>query len=281
MSRTWEDNAHEFGALAKQGRDVRLALLVACSVEKQPHGGDRRSSRERDLNGKVPASTFAKKAGTTTDRILRHLDAWDKAAAKGWCKASSTLTPADADSTKVKTPTETDFKSVFTSDGERPSGGRPRSPIKEIIAEVEKNPVYAEELVKAVTEAAPEMVADRIKRTPKGREALRRTDDEDTEWTERAEKVKEQAKEAAKNRRQDLVWLDVDSLLAEARKRINEALEQSKAINFRFDAEGKDLLLGDLDKIAATVDLFRLGLTGEITVDWDAELSKITGGEEK
>lgn len=34
FNRTWHDNAAEFGALTCQGKDVRLAVLVACSVEK-------------------------------------------------------------------------------------------------------------------------------------------------------------------------------------------------------------------------------------------------------
>jgi hypothetical protein len=76
MERTWQDNAHEFGALVRQGKDVRLALLVACSVVRSP--------------GRVAIATLAPKTNATTyaieslgtktgaARVLRHLDAWDR-----------------------------------------------------------------------------------------------------------------------------------------------------------------------------------------------------------
>lgn len=89
--RTWEDNAREFGALTKQGKDVRLALLVACSVEK----GGKEGVAITTPSGKVTARTFAKTAQTTADRVLRHLTAWDRLAARDLVVGAGALRPND------------------------------------------------------------------------------------------------------------------------------------------------------------------------------------------
>jgi hypothetical protein len=95
MTRTWQDNAHEFGALIKQGRDVRLALLVACSVEK-PHNGRPTAAQlnERKVSGKTSASEFARESGETVPRVLRHLKAWGELED---AKPASSLKPSDVE----------------------------------------------------------------------------------------------------------------------------------------------------------------------------------------
>ena len=100
--RTWEVNAQEFAALTKQGKDARLALLVACSVEKGSRGGDRKSKGNHPL--KVDATAFAGTAGTDHKRVLRHLDAWNAVANEraGWHRLlSENLGPDDADAVNV------------------------------------------------------------------------------------------------------------------------------------------------------------------------------------
>jgi len=93
MARTWEDNAQEFGALTRQGKDVRLALLAACSVVNRGRG---RKSAVALLGDKVDATTFAARSGTTKDRVLRHLDAWNRFAPEAGLPPSTDLPPADA-----------------------------------------------------------------------------------------------------------------------------------------------------------------------------------------
>lgn len=96
MTRTWEDNAREFGALIKQGKDPRLALLVACSVERDDGNGNR---SERNTSGKVSARRFTELAlGTTNpNRVLRHLDAWDRLAKAKDVPLAASLKPTDAE----------------------------------------------------------------------------------------------------------------------------------------------------------------------------------------
>lgn len=94
MSRSAEDNAVEFGVLSKQGKDLRLALLAACSVEKGTRGGDRRSKPNQAL--KMDATAFGKVAGTKHDRVLRHLEAWDRFAKLAKLPLAAKLWPEDA-----------------------------------------------------------------------------------------------------------------------------------------------------------------------------------------
>lgn len=54
MNRTWKDNAVEFGSLTKQGYGVRLAVLVACSVESVGRG-----NAGLGISGKVTQAEFA------------------------------------------------------------------------------------------------------------------------------------------------------------------------------------------------------------------------------
>jgi hypothetical protein len=80
MIESIEIDAREFGLHVKQG-GWRLGLLVARNVERGV--GDRSvSRRDRDakVEGKVSVQAFARKAGTTADRVLRYLDAWERAA---------------------------------------------------------------------------------------------------------------------------------------------------------------------------------------------------------
>jgi len=115
--RTWQDNAAEF-ALLDKGEGWPFARLIACSVERSRPGpkGDRND--RSDL--KVSATEFSEKAGTSRPRIIRYLDAWDKAAKQGLCTPSTDLSPADA-----PTVMEPDIAWGEIYDASK-AGGRPR-----------------------------------------------------------------------------------------------------------------------------------------------------------
>lgn len=85
-------DAEEFGVHVRAG-GWRLGLLVARNVEKGQRGGDTTISHTR--NGKVPAYVFAKQAGTSADRVLRYLSAWEHAAADGLVKPAHELSPGE------------------------------------------------------------------------------------------------------------------------------------------------------------------------------------------
>lgn len=79
MTRTWEINAEEFGAIERGEGGWSLAVLVACSVEKVPPG-----NRVTLLDsGKVSANQFAETAGVSLRTVLNYLDAWPEAITAG------------------------------------------------------------------------------------------------------------------------------------------------------------------------------------------------------
>ena len=82
---TVQTDAREFGIHIKQG-GWRLGLLVARNVSK----GNDRAAQTRQ---KISAREFAKLAGTTHDRVLRYLDAWELAADAGLVPHAAELTP--------------------------------------------------------------------------------------------------------------------------------------------------------------------------------------------
>jgi hypothetical protein len=87
-----EMDAREFAVWSKSG-EWRLGLLVARNVE--PSQGKRTDLFQLKKVEKVSASEFAKVAGTSAARVLRYLDAWDRAAAAGYVPHSTTLSPGD------------------------------------------------------------------------------------------------------------------------------------------------------------------------------------------
>ena len=113
--RTWEDNAAEFAALDK-GEGWPFARLVACSVMR----------RATTSSTKVSASRFAELAGTSAPRVLRYLDAWDKAAAQEHCIPSKQLEPEDAH--QIADP-EIGWESIYDASqaGSRPRDSRPEA----------------------------------------------------------------------------------------------------------------------------------------------------------
>lgn len=80
-------DAREFGLHMKQG-GWRLGLLVARNVVPAPG----RVAPET-LLPKVNATEFARRAGTSNDRVLRHLAAWERAANAGLVPHATDLNP--------------------------------------------------------------------------------------------------------------------------------------------------------------------------------------------
>jgi hypothetical protein len=125
---TAHENAVEFGRLERQG-GWALGILVACSVEPESHGGDRRSSDRSSNDRKLNAQAFARQAQSSTPRILRYFEAWERAADAGVVSHAATLSPGDAHDERWA-PLEAEYAWFKTRDGdgfyEAVSGGRPR-----------------------------------------------------------------------------------------------------------------------------------------------------------
>lgn len=145
-SRTWETNADEYRLLTKQGINVRLAVLVACSV-------NRPATKPR--SGKITVTEFARHVGTTPERVMRHLAAWDACAKDGMCQSSSSLSPVDAGQATLRVPEEAEFVRRFDASK---SGGRPRAPIAEVLDRVGSDRDWAERMVRAATQSFPDLI---------------------------------------------------------------------------------------------------------------------------
>src|SRR5215472_15883935 len=109
MARTWKDNASEFRDL-DAGEGWPFAVLVSCSVENNRRGNPNFSSEQLG-SGKVPALRFAEAAGASADRVLRYLEAWNKAAQAGIVTGASHLGPQDAHSVQLP---DVPFKRFYT-----------------------------------------------------------------------------------------------------------------------------------------------------------------------
>ena len=98
---------------------MRLALLVACSVENPGRG------KSANADFKTSMSQFAQIPGATDTRVRRHLEAWNKAAEKDpTVKASQDLTPDDASNPALVVPSEDDFGEEYDSGAHDPSPKR-------------------------------------------------------------------------------------------------------------------------------------------------------------
>lgn len=91
MSSMTNEDAREFGEHVKHG-GWRLGLLVARSVEKGV-GNPAVAHASQSRGVKMSASEFARVSGTSTDRVLRYLTGWEKAADQGRVPHASTLAP--------------------------------------------------------------------------------------------------------------------------------------------------------------------------------------------
>ena len=89
MSDLVQRDAEEFGVHVKAG-GWRLGLLVARNVEK---GTTAHRHVARATRDKVSAREFGEQAGTSADRVLRYLSAWEHAAADGIVPPAHSLSP--------------------------------------------------------------------------------------------------------------------------------------------------------------------------------------------
>jgi hypothetical protein len=110
-----DDDAREYGEHVRHG-GWRLALLVARSVERDAgHGG---KPIDRAVS-KTSATKFAVMSGTTHSRVLRHLDAWEKAADAGHVAHAADIEPGQ----EVALPAAELWTTMYDATA---SGGRPR-----------------------------------------------------------------------------------------------------------------------------------------------------------
>ena len=183
-------DAREFGVHVRSG-GWRLGLLVARSVEKK-------DSAHRPVSTgtgtKVSARQFAEEAGTSPARVLRYLEAWDRAAAAGQVPPAHDLNPGveidlpDGDETAW---------SDFYDAGKGSTDDSVRRSIKAVERNIDNDPEFAARVAAKLAESQPATLAKQAS-NPDVARAIARNDDS-------REAVEEQAiQHRARHRRTDL-----------------------------------------------------------------------------
>lgn len=151
-NRTWKDNAAEFAALDR-GEGWQFAILVACSVYPTDVPGGRPTDTYRgsmESAGKCSIEHFARQAETSTVRVRRYYDAWQKASDNGWVQDAATLTPMAAhDMALPEMPWKASQGGVYDASK---TGGQINN-TDQIAAKAAKDPEYAKRVLDAVTTA--------------------------------------------------------------------------------------------------------------------------------
>ena len=78
-----EQAAADFGRHSKGGGGWALGLEVAACVEPGDGQGQRRQPRSDHSEVKVSATEFARQSGTSKERVLRYLKAWQRSRRQG------------------------------------------------------------------------------------------------------------------------------------------------------------------------------------------------------
>ena len=151
-TRTWETNAREYGLLARQGKDFRLALLAATSC-----------THNRAVAGKTNIADFARVAGTTPARVNRHLQAWEKLSYKGLVLNAGDMHPQDVDTFKATTDILVQFTNVYDATA---SGGRPRASVNEITTRMDADDSYLYRVLSSLSPDAVRKATDVLLSSP-------------------------------------------------------------------------------------------------------------------
>lgn len=140
-ARNWRQNARDYYLLSVQGKDFRLALLAACSVNV---GNKYRSPQ------KTTITDFAMAAKTTPERVTRHLKAWDYMASRRVVPALADMKPDQSVSFQITQQMHDEFYRIYDASD---SGGRPRASVDEIVARAERDSDYLNRLLNTMDNA--------------------------------------------------------------------------------------------------------------------------------
>jgi hypothetical protein len=268
VTRTAEDNAIEFGVLSKQGKDLRLALLVACSVEKVGQG-------KGAVAPFLDATAFAKKAGTDKNRVLRHLEAWDRFAKKVKLPLAAKLTPDDATDLEITEAQAEVWETIILDERNRGTRVTPTS----VAAAIKAKPEVAAAAVQALTDKGDvESLSRATAAAAKNRQVERNR--------KRVVSGDKKARSVADPKPQTLPEIDQAFV---SQHGISDALRalvttfptewNSVSDELRADEEYVEYLNEGFDKVAVALDMCRAMVNGSVTDDELQKLIEATMGE--
>lgn len=294
-------DAQEFGLHLKQG-GWRLGLLVARNVEKG--SGGPRTGAIAPVS-KVALREFAEASGTTHTRVARYLEAWTRAAEAGHVPAASELSPGVEIDLDVETlpdwskfydgaatahrRMDDDRRKALIEQAEEDGVGRGKvqeialNP-KALVTAIKADPATAQAAANALAYTSEDVRRDATQRLISGmsasdRNATRRALDTAAGQTDVSIKGRqaEEREEAARKERPDLRATAADAMLGVAKVKIAAAIREIHDANLNEDARA--ILRERVVQIAKTLDLLTAEIDGVASVDWDAELASLTGGE--
>lgn len=297
-------DAQEFGRHLKQG-GWRLGLLVARNVEKGADNGRPRNLDDRRGFQKVSTAAFAKASSTSDHRVARYLEAWTRAAEAGLVPAASELSPGVEIDLDVETlpdwskfydgaatthrRMDDDRRKALIEQAEEDGVGRGKvqeialNP-KALVTAIKADPATAQAAANALAYTSEDVRRDATQRLISGmsasdRNATRRALDTAAGQTDVSIKGRqaEEREEAARKERPDLRATAADAMLGVAKVKIAAAIREIHDANLNEDARA--ILRERVVQIAKTLDLLTAEIDGVASVDWDAELASLTGGE--
>jgi hypothetical protein len=268
-------DAQEFGLHIKQG-GWRLGLLVARNVEKGT-GTSSGANQHRSVAvatdlGKVSGRTFAEAAGTSADRVLRYLTAWEKAADAGYVPHAASLTPGtelDLDAEKMPGVWESFFRS------------QPNSARNDRLREQAELDGAGPAVTIAIA-SNPKAVAAAIKADSNTREAAAAAlsswrADHDHQVSERPEPLSDLPAPPAREQ-SDSRW--VIHALAEYQAALDRLRGLLRGARQRVDLtdDEREILTEKNNQVLALGHFLQTALSGDVSTDWDTALAKL-GGE--
>lgn len=258
---TAEKNLHQ-AAEVETSSAWTVARLIAASVETASHGGDRTSKAPQGAM-KIGIKPAAKVMGRSDNTIRAYLAAWSAAAADGLCAPSSDLTPDDGWTAAM--PDAADWEKYKQANSHSAT------------RQVETVPAKPLEVARTMSpEEKQEFVSQSIREDVTVAKAANSALEDRSEADERIlGKVAHSKERIEAERKQDssAQAITVVVALGRARRAVKDAHSEMAGVSFTESEKST---------IGSAVEGLRealVELTGTFEgVDWDAELTKITGG---
>lgn len=277
-----------------------VARLIAASVDGTSAGGRPSKTGAAGAGSKVSASQAAALMSKSKHTILAYLAAWNAAAADGLCVPSSGLTPEDGATANLPDAEWSDYytntkpRGVGIDQVEKRAAEDPeyRNRLAEVVAP-ERTPAAtlnewagSEHQMKGILSgttgsgsAARRFIREAIKADPavalEASQALEGRAKE-SDFAARAARADERD-EAERKDRGGVRYLAADGLLVTAKRKLREAINEIHEA--KLSDEHRDLIRERAAEIAQLAQMLRAEADGNASVDWDAELASLMGGE--
>jgi len=253
MNAAVEHDAREFGLHVKQG-GWRLGLLVARNVEPGTGQGARQPRDDRP-EVKVSANVFAEMSGVSRPRVTRHLDAWEKAAAKGYVPAADSLSPGeDIDLDVDALPDWNEFYDASKAGGY--NGGDERQPTYE-----------------NVKKAAAKLPA--AEREKLGAEIQKEAQIEQKPWLD-PEPLPPVSPESPGG---NLAWAYLMHVMTKPEAALKEALKEIRKVSGPYPDDVQEAIQEDVQECRNVLDFIVSTITSEDGT-WDAGLGRLLSERE-